>query len=189
MLSFGGVNLWKIEQQDLADHYRWANNDNIRRLVGGAPRPRNVAEIEAWYKTVLNDSSQEVFTVKSAQAKSMGWAQLSDINSVNGSADVGLVVDEAWWNQGIGHDALAALAQYAFEDLRLHRLSAEILTVNLPSIKLFTRLGFQLEGTKREAYFTAGRHLDVAFFGLLSSEFQEPEPRSRFATEAGDSAD
>lgn len=178
MLNFGAVNLWKIEQQDLAHHYRWANNDNIRRLVGGAPRPRNVAELEAWYKTVINDERQEVFTIKSARAETLGWAQLFDINFPNGCADVGIVVDEEQWGRGIGHDALTALIQYAFEDLRLNRLGAEVLAINAPSLKLFSRLGFQYEGTKREAYFTTGRHLDVGMFGLLSRDFNEPEPRT-----------
>lgn len=184
MLNFGAVNLWKIEQQDLADHYRWANNDNIRRLVGGAPRPRNVAELEAWYKTVVNDTTQEVYTIKSARAETLGWAQLSDINYLNGCADVGIVVDESQWGQGIGHDALAALVQYAFEDLRLNRLGAEVLAVNAPSLKLFSRLGFQYEGTKREAYFTTGRHLDVVVFGLLCRDFSEPEPRTQAAQDS-----
>lgn len=178
MLSFGGVNLWKIEQQDLADHYRWANNDNIRRLVGGPPRPRNLAELEAWYKSIIQDPGQEVYSVKSHQAKSLGWIQLSAINHISGSAEVGIVIDEEMWGKGYGHDALVAVIRYAFEDLRLHRLSAEMLTINGPSYRLFTSVGFQAEGKRREAYFTAGRYLDVVELGLLSTEFLEPAPRS-----------
>ena len=178
MISFGAVNLWTVEKQDLGEHYRWANNDTIRRLVGGAPQPRSFAELETWYQSVLNDPKQEIFSIKTPEAQLIGWAQLCDINFINGQADIGLVVDEAFWGRGVGHDALVALVKYCFEDLRLHRAGAHILSINLPSLQLFKKVGFQKEGVKREAYFTSGRFLDVECLGLLCRDFKCPQAKT-----------
>jgi RimJ/RimL family protein N-acetyltransferase len=175
MLSFGSVNLWAIERQDLAHHYRWANDDTLRRLAGVTPLPRSMAQLEAWYASLLNDRSQEIYSVKSAEAEMLGWVHLQEIDIRNGTAAVGVVVDPEYWRQGIGFQALAAIAIHAFEDRRLHRLEAEILSLNLPSKALFAKLGFRLEGTRRESYFAAGRWLDVELYGLLSSEFLWPK--------------
>jgi diamine N-acetyltransferase len=178
MISYGGINLWKLEQADLGDHYRWANNSNLRRLLGGPPHPRSYPGIEAWYRTLVSDDSREMFSIKTSDALLVGWAQLFGIDLVSGSAEVALLIDEDHWGQGYGHDALAAILRYAFEDLRLHRVGAEILSINLPSIHLFQRVGFQKEGTKRESYYASGRFLATDCYGLLVGEFQLPLPRS-----------
>lgn len=178
MHSFGSVNLWKLEKADLGEHYRWANNDNMRRLVGGPPRPRSSHDIEAWFQSTLADSTRELYSVKTATARLLGWVQIFSIDLINGSAEVGVVIEEDEWGKGYGHDALAAVSTYAFEDLRLHRLGAEILAINLPSIKLFEKLGFQKEGVKRESYYTSGRFLDIEIYGLLSRDYVRPQPKS-----------
>jgi RimJ/RimL family protein N-acetyltransferase len=178
MLSFGAVNLWSLERQDLGHHYRWANDDTLRRLAGVMPRPRCMAELEAWYASVSADPSQEVYSVKSAQAEMLGWLHLHAIDLRNGTASVGVVIDPEYWRQGVGYQALAALVIHAFDDLRLQRLEAEILAMNHPSKGLFSKLGFVQEGVKRAAYFTAGRRLDIELYGLLASEFVWPrQPR------------
>lgn len=178
MLSYGAVNLWRLEKADLGQHYRWANTENLRRLVGGPPRPRSSHDLETWFGTVVLDPNQEIYSVKDHTASMLGWVQLFAIDQTNGSADVGVVIDEEQWGKGYGHDSLVALITYAFEDLRLHRLGAEVLSINKPSLSLFEKLGFVKEGTKREYYYTAGRFLDVECYGLLSREFERPAPRS-----------
>jgi RimJ/RimL family protein N-acetyltransferase len=175
MLSFGSVNLWALERQDLGHHYRWANDDTLRRLAGVLPRPRSMAQLEAWYASLSSDQSQDVYSVKSAEAEMLGWVHLHNIDSRNGTATVGVVIDPEQWRNGFGFQALAALVIHAFDDLRLHRLEAEILAMNHPSRALFAKLGFAHEGTRRQGYFTAGRRLDVELFGLLSSEFVWPK--------------
>lgn len=178
MISYGAINLWKLEQADLGEHYRWANNNNLRRLLGGPPNPRSYPDIEAWYRTLLSDRTREMFSIKTSDAQLVGWIQLFGLDLVAGCGEVAILVDEAHWGQGFGHDALAALTNYAFEDLRLHRLSAEILSINLPSINLFQKLGFQKEGVKRESYYASGRYLDTDCYGLLATEYLPGPPRS-----------
>ena len=178
MISYGEINLWKLEQADLGEHYRWANDSNLRRLLGGPPHPRSYPDIDAWYRTLISDRTREMFSIKTSEARLIGWAQLFAIDLISGSADVALLIDEDNWGQGYGHDALTALLRYAFEDLRLHRVGAEILSINLPSINLFQRVGFQKEGIKRESYYASGRYLATDCYGLLVSEFRLSSPRS-----------
>jgi len=178
MISYGAINLWKLEQADLGEHYRWANNDNLRRLMGGPANPRSYPDVEVWYRALLSDQTREMYSVKTSAARLVGWIHLYSVDTIAGSAEVALLIDEEEWGKGYGHDALTAMARYAFEDLRLHRLGAEILAINLPSINLFQRVGFQKEGLKRESYYTRGRFLDTECYGLLSTEFKAAAARS-----------
>lgn len=116
----------------------------------------------------------------------MGVVSLMNIDQRSGFADVGVVIDPAHQGQQIGFQAVAAVVIHAFEDLRLNRLNADILSINTPSIGLFKKLGFKEEGVKRECYFTAGQHLDLTNLGLLAREFEKPEPYRRLKSKATD---
>lgn len=179
MLSFGDINLWALERQDLGHHYRWANDDTLRRLAGVIPKPRGMGQLETWFLAVGNDATQEVYSVKNGDAEMLGWVHLHNIDLRNGTATVGVVIDPEQWRRGFGYQALAALAIHAFDDLRLVRLEAEILSLNSPSKALFEKIGFRHEGIRRQGYFTAGRRLDVELYGLLVSEFEWPRLEER----------
>ena len=136
-----------------------------------------MAQLESWYVSLQSDQSQNVYSVKTETSQMLGWVHLHDIDRRNGTAKVGLVIDPEFWRQGVGFQALSAAVIHAFEDLRMARLEAEILSMNRPSIGLFQKLGFQYEGTKRQGYFTAGRRLDIESYGLLATEFVWPKAR------------
>jgi RimJ/RimL family protein N-acetyltransferase len=68
------------------------------------------------------------------------------------------------------YEAVSALIAYAFDDLKLNRLEADIDPENLPSAKGLEKLGFAREGLLRERWIVAGKVSDSALFGLLARE-------------------
>jgi [ribosomal protein S5]-alanine N-acetyltransferase len=67
-------------------------------------------------------------------------------------------------------DALTLLIDHAFEDLKLHRIEADVDPRNTASLRLLERLGFRREGHLRERYFKDGEIQDSVMFGLLRSD-------------------
>ena len=45
------------------------------------------------------------------------------------------------------------------------------MTENHSAIESYTRVGFKVEGTLREAFYLDGRFVDALYMGLLQSEF------------------
>ena len=68
-------------------------------------------------------------------------------------------------------EALLALIQYGFSELRLNRIEADIDPMNLASARCLERLGFKLEGMLRERWIVAGVVSDSAMYGLLASDW------------------
>lgn len=64
------------------------------------------------------------------------------------------------------------LLEFAFGELRLHRLAADVDPRNGPSIRALERLGFQREGLLRQHYRVQGERQDGIVYGLLRSESQ-----------------
>jgi RimJ/RimL family protein N-acetyltransferase len=68
-------------------------------------------------------------------------------------------------------EALSLLFAFAFDDLSLRRLEAEVDPRNLASDRLLLRLGFTREGVLRERWVTKGEVKDANIYGLLRHEW------------------
>ncbi|REE96541.1 GNAT family N-acetyltransferase [Thermomonospora umbrina] len=72
---------------------------------------------------------------------------------------------------GLATDAGAALIDFAFGDLGLHRLAATLSPDNAAAIALVTKLGGTYEGRVRHHRYTRGTWRDSLLFSLLAHEW------------------
>ena len=68
----------------------------------------------------------------------------------NRRASIGYIIDPTRHRQGIATEAVSALLEHCFGDLRLHRLQAFINPDNTASRALIEKLGFRQEGLLRD---------------------------------------
>ena len=87
------------------------------------------------------------------------------------SAEIGYDLAKAYWGQGIMHEALTALLDYAFGDLGLKRVEALVMPQNARSKKLLGRLGFTHEGTLREYDHFKGASHDMEMHAILAHDY------------------
>jgi len=92
----------------------------------------------------------------------------------NRRAELGYVLGSPYWRQGYMHEALQRLLAYAFDDLGLIRLEADIDPRNEGSERTLLRLGFVKEGYMRERWIVGDVVSDSAVFGLLRREWTRP---------------
>ena len=60
---------------------------------------------------------------------------------------------------------------YAFNELNLQRLNADVLASNPRSLEMHKKVGFIEEGRFREQYFNGKDRIDVIRLGMLASEW------------------
>lgn len=101
----------------------------------------------------------------------LGTCTLWQIDWQSERAEVGFALGRDHWGQGLMSEGLAAMVEFAFDELGLRRLEADIDPRNQPSIALVERLGFEREGYMRERWQVAGEISDSIFFGLLASDW------------------
>ena len=77
------------------------------------------------------------------------------------------------WARGRGYatEASAALITHLVEVTGVHRIEASIHPGNVASGRVLERLGFALEGVKRESYWVGDTVTDDAIFGLLARDW------------------
>jgi diamine N-acetyltransferase len=102
----------------------------------------------------------------------IGLIDLFDFDPKNNRAGIGIVI-QALENrkQNIGSEALELLIRYAFYNLNIHQLYANIATQNEASVALFIKFGFQKIGVKKDWTFVNGSYKDEALFQLINHSF------------------
>jgi len=88
------------------------------------------------------------------------------------NAYLGYHIGVAYANRGYMTEALQLALRYAFEDLRLHRLEANIQPGNSASIALAQRAGFVREGLSRRYLKICGRWRDHERWALLAEDWR-----------------
>lgn len=78
--------------------------------------------------------------------------------------------------QGYMSEGLGLVLRHAFEELRLHRLEAQIQPDNHASVKLVQRLGFRYEGYSPDLLFIDGAWRDHERWAITSSVVGDPHP-------------
>ena len=85
-------------------------------------------------------------------------------------AEVGYEIGQHWWGRGLIPEAAAAVIQYGFSVLGLHRIEAGVLPGNNASVRVLQKLGFLEEGTRRDyLHFKGGFH-SFRWFSLLETD-------------------
>jgi len=88
------------------------------------------------------------------------------------NAYLGYYVAERYAGHGYMSEAIQLVLRYAFNDLKLHRLEANIQPGNVASIALVRRAGFVLEGYSRRYLKISGRWRDHERWAILVEDWK-----------------
>ncbi|HEY8561781.1 MAG TPA: GNAT family N-acetyltransferase [Pyrinomonadaceae bacterium] len=102
----------------------------------------------------------------------IGTTTLFRLDDQSRRAEIGYILNRRFWGGGYINEALSALFDFAFKEMNLHRIEADIEPRNSASIKVVERLGFQREGFLRERWIVGGELHDSLFYGLLESDWR-----------------
>lgn len=107
----------------------------------------------------------------------LGTCTLYQLDAQNRRAEIGIILGKGSWGRGCGSQALETLIGFAFGNLKMHRLEADVDPKNQRSLALFERQGFLKEGLLRERWFVHGEIQDTILLGLLAQEWPGPTIR------------
>lgn len=152
-LEYGKVRLRALEPEDIELLYEWENNTKVWE-VSNTFEPISKYILAKYIKESQRDiyeSRQLRMVIETRDGTVVGAVDLFDFDPFHFRAGVGILIhDEKDRKLGYATDALILLSDYAVNYLRLHQLYANITEDNLASIHLFTKVGFELCGTKKD---------------------------------------
>ena len=140
----------------LADYYQrnrafLAPFEPVREEAFFTPQHQRTLLLEEGEAAAARRSYVFYLALKAEPRRIIGLVRLSNV--VWGaflSAHLGYKLDEACLNRGLMTQAVARVSEYAFKVLGLHRLEANVMPRNLPSLRVLQKCGFQPEGLARQ---------------------------------------
>ena len=178
------------ERSDLENFVRWLNDAETSSFLS-MRAPMSVAMEEQWFTRMLEHQGKDQFhfvMCRLEDGQPLGTIGLFDLDYVNGSAGIGIAIGEkSLWGQGLGTDAMNALLDFGFCQLRLERLWLEVYDYNARGRRSYEKCGFVFEGTERHAIFKGGAYHDVHLMSVLRDEWQAM-PRKKSWDYAGGQA-
>lgn len=175
MLTLKGETIFlrALEPEDLDFIYEVENDESIWE-ISSTQTPYSRYLIQQY----LENAQQDIYEAKQLRLAictyedfvPVGLVDLFEYDPKNNRAGVGIMIkDENTRNRGIGSETLNLLIQYSFRHLNLHQLFANIDSANEPSLKLFTKFGFEQIGVKKQWNLVNGTYKDEAMFQLINN--------------------
>jgi RimJ/RimL family protein N-acetyltransferase len=159
---------------------KWTHDAGyLRMLNADTARPLSPAQLKKKYEKIEKEMEESksvfYFTIRMrSDDRLIGFAKLYWIEWANGSGRLELGIgDEADRRQGYGTEALEMLLRYAFAELNLYRLAADIPEYNPAAARLFKKCGFVEEVRRRRALDRFGRRWDLIQMGILRGEWEQ----------------
>ncbi len=152
------------------------NDPETEKMLGGSSFPVSKEEQKKWIGRLEMERNilRCVIAEKENVEQGVGSVILSDIDMKNGTAQIHIkMAKEKGRGKGYGTDAVGTIVKYAFHELRLNCVYAEVLSYNVPSQKLFLKCGFHQDGVMRSRVYKDGNYTDVISFSCLKSDCKE----------------
>jgi RimJ/RimL family protein N-acetyltransferase len=174
------VYLRAIEPADAELVHRWYEHADTARLMG--EWPRSLARRRKDAESAANEAGRDWFAFVICLVEDdrpIGRADVFAIDRHNGSAGFGLAIGEhEVRGAGLGTDAVNAIVDFCFGQLRLERVWLVTDSVNLRAQHVYEKAGFVHEGRLRRAFYQDGVFQDDIRMAMLRSEWEE-RPRKR----------
>lgn len=165
------IHLRALEPEDLEFVYAIENDENIWEVSNTiTPYSKFLIRqyLENAHQDIFESKQLRLVICKQDSSDAIGLIDLFDFDAKNKRAGVGIIIqNEVDRNNGFGKEALSLVIYYAFEQLQLHQLYANIGTENKASESLFITFGFERIGVKKDWNFTNNAFHDEAVFQLI----------------------
>ena len=166
--------LRRFADEDVADVIHFLSHPSVARatpeIEATEAGVRKYIEMQNTYSPFERDKCFDLAIERTADGKVIGLLTLITREHQQGELGYALGVD--FRGRGYATEAAGALVDYAFSELRLHRIQATTSSANPDSYRVMERLGMRREGKMREATFGDGAWHDVLVYGILAQEWQ-----------------
>jgi ribosomal-protein-alanine N-acetyltransferase len=158
---------------DVGPHYeRWLNDERVTRFLESRFVSHSMDSIRSYVESIKSDPDIVFAAISEKPNRHIGNIKLGPIHPVHRRGDVGILIGEPdCWGRGYATEAILALKDFAFRDLKLAKLAAGSYKENAASIRAFERAGFVVEGVLGGHVKSGDTRDDLILFGLVNPEF------------------
>ncbi|MDT8285485.1 MAG: GNAT family N-acetyltransferase [Elusimicrobiales bacterium] len=168
--------LRRFTTEDAQDVFDYASDPEVARTVTWDPH-RSIDASRGFIDYTLRSYAErrtiELAVVLKETGRVIGSCGFVKWSPGNGRAEIGYALSRKYWGRGLMTEAVAALMDYAFGSMKVHRLEASCIHDNAGSEKVMIKNGMKYEGTMRDFVFQKGAYKTLKMYSILEGEYRK----------------
>lgn len=133
--------------------------------------PMSDKRIEAVLNNWLSDIDYYKMYIIEREKEPIGVAQITSINYVNRTCEIGIFIKEQYQGAGAAMSAGLQLLEIVFDHLDFFKVIVRAQDINESIKKGVIKLGFSHEGTLKDFIRSKGKRTDLHYYGLTQDEY------------------
>lgn len=131
-------------------------------------RKFTIGETEKWFKK----NNPDYYIIK-LNGDKIGYFRLSNHSILNKNIYLGADISPKFKGLGYGKLSYLKFIPFLFEKYELNKISLEVLSTNTVALNLYKKIGFIVEGVKRQEIFKNGNWVDSIIMSILKTDFEK----------------
>ncbi len=175
------VKLRKMTKEDTELYHKWRNDVEVMHSTNPSLDVYPMEETKEFVDHVIlgTHAAKSYIMVEKGNEIPIGIVSLINIDYKNRNAECIIDIGEKeYWGKGYGSEGLKLLLDYVFYEMNLHRVYLKVFSFNDKAIHLYTKIGFQQEGSSRQSLFRDGEWHDIIHMGILQNEYFEKQVKN-----------
>ena len=161
------------EPNDATLIYNWENDRDIWR-VSETYMPYSLYQIEQFLMNndLFSMRQIRIMIERNNDNTCIGCIDIYDFDPIHMRAGIGILIQKDYRKLGFARQALELIIHYCFNTLMLKQIYCLIDVLNNDSIKLFTNIGFEQCGLRKDWIKTPNGFIDEIEFQLINKDFR-----------------
>lgn len=164
--------LRRMKKEDAPEFLFLRSNDDVMRYIG-RNKMKTIEEAEGFIEKINGsiDNRESIMwtvTLKDEPATMIGTICLWNIQQDHMRSEIGYILHPQYWNRGMMKEAVLAVVDYGFSQIKLHSIEGRINPDNAVSGYVLEKTGFVKEAHFREDFYWQGKFSDTAVYSILA---------------------
>lgn len=162
-------------EADAEDYYGQNYNplDPETARLTGSKAQFTKEEVISFFLQSVREEDRYLFLLFSPEGRIIGESVINEIDWGLRCANFRIAIyQQTQRGKGIGTWMTETVRDFAFAELKLHRLSLDVFSFNPRAERVYQKAGFRREGVLREAVLDGGGYADDILMAMLEAEWK-----------------
>lgn len=167
--------LREVREQDADELFAIFSDVETMKYYGMEPMNKIEKAVELANAFIQGFQKREAIRwaiTEKGQDRLIGTCGYHNWSKTHARAEVGYELSKEMRGKGYMQEAIKAILNYGFTEMKLNRVGATISPLNQPSINLVKRLEFEEEGLLKDYVNSGGEYQDLTMYAILKEDFK-----------------
>ncbi|MET7452428.1 GNAT family protein [Streptomyces sp. NPDC005574] len=159
-------------ERDADDIRRILDDPEVVRFTFEPSTKLTLEHLRSWYGSRATRTDRlDLAVTDRATGELVGEVVLHEWDPDARSCTFRTLIGPRGRGRGLGTEATRLIVGYGFEELGLHRIQLEVYRDNHRALRVYEKVGFVVEGVRRETQLRDGRWADEVVMAILDHEW------------------